>query len=196
MKNPVYHHGDLRTAVLDAAEAALQDDPNALPSVRAIAAQLGVSPTAPLAHFKTKADLVVALAARGFEQLHALTEAYGRKHRDPERKLEALAEAYLEYGFAKPGLYRIMFNTGVEIEEHPEVFAASRTAYGELQSAIRELFPDLETGDQDNLALGAWGLVHGLTALRSEGRIPDDIVDDQSPKFLAKTAAGIFFGNT
>ena len=68
-----YHHGDLRAALLDRAEAALRLNPRQLPSIRALAAELGVSATAPHAHFRTKSDLLAALAARGFDRTTILS---------------------------------------------------------------------------------------------------------------------------
>ena len=65
MSNPDYHHGDLREALLDAAEAGLQKNPRLSLSIRALASELGVSATAPHAHFRTKADLLAAIEREG-----------------------------------------------------------------------------------------------------------------------------------
>jgi AcrR family transcriptional regulator len=53
-ENKPYHHGDLRRALLDAAEKVLErDGPGGL-SLRAVAREAGVSPAAPYHHFKDK----------------------------------------------------------------------------------------------------------------------------------------------
>ena len=89
MHENTYHHGDLRTALLDAAEDDLRRTPDKVPSIRALAARLGVSATAPHAHFRAKSDLMTALAVRGFERLASDLEAARRDRAD----LSGLAEA-------------------------------------------------------------------------------------------------------
>ena len=60
-----YHHGDLRRALMDSADAILErDGPNAL-SLRAVAREAGVSPAAPYHHFKDKDELLSAIAREG-----------------------------------------------------------------------------------------------------------------------------------
>ena len=56
-----YHHGDLRRALMDSADAILErEGPNAL-SLRAVAREAGVSPAAPYHHFKDKDELLSAI---------------------------------------------------------------------------------------------------------------------------------------
>lgn len=184
-----YHHGDLRAALLDTAERALNADPTRTISIRALAADLGVSPTAPHAHFKTKTDLLAALATRGFERLHKETLDYAQRSTTPTGRLEQLAEAYLNFSVQNAGLYKLMFTTGISLEEHPELFLASRRSYSVLQDTIQDIYSGISMDGRNKLALAAWSIVHGLSALRSENRVPDDIIDDRSPKALARIAS-------
>ena len=64
-----YHHGDLRRALVEAAERILENEgPSAL-SLRAVAREAGVSAAAPYHHFKDKNELLAAIAQEGFELL-------------------------------------------------------------------------------------------------------------------------------
>ena len=64
-----YHHGDLRTALLDAALDIIADTgPRGL-SIREVARRAGVSHAAPYRHFNDKDDLIVAVVERGFDLL-------------------------------------------------------------------------------------------------------------------------------
>src|SRR5271155_5863697 len=85
-----YHHGDLRRALMDSADAILErDGPNAL-SLRAVAREAGVSPAAPYHHFKDKDELLSAIAHEGFSRLkQALTKAASGEP-DPGRRLSDL----------------------------------------------------------------------------------------------------------
>ena len=64
-----YHHGDLRTALLTTAMGMLErGEPF---SIRAVAREAGVSPTAPYRHFPDRDALESALAAQGLRDLKA-----------------------------------------------------------------------------------------------------------------------------
>ncbi len=63
---PSYHHGDLRTALLDAAAKRLAKHGVESLSLRKLAEDAGVSRTAPYHHFKDKSALLSAIAAKGF----------------------------------------------------------------------------------------------------------------------------------
>ena len=63
-----YHHGDLRRAILDAAERRLTAEGIEAVTIRACARDAGVSPAAPIHHYGSLRGLLSALAARGFGQ--------------------------------------------------------------------------------------------------------------------------------
>ena len=190
MNEGAYHHGDLRSALLDAAEDDLQRSPDAVPSIRALASRLGVSATAPHAHFRTKSDLMTALAVRGFERL-SLKLVAARYGTDD---LAELAEAYMTFAEENLGLYRLMFATGTRLEDDEELRHVSRTAYDLLRKAIETAFPSAAESEQKKRTLAAWGVVHGLASLAAEGRISADTLDDRSTRHLAQLAAELVGG--
>jgi AcrR family transcriptional regulator len=78
-KRRSYHHGRLRQALLDAAVARLLEDESAAVSLRALAADVGVSPMAVYRHFADVDSLLAALAVRGFQMLaEHLSSVQGR----------------------------------------------------------------------------------------------------------------------
>src|ERR1700756_5122098 len=102
-----YHHGDLRRALLNAADAVLErSGPSAL-SLRAVAREAGVSPAAPYHHFKDKDDLIAAVASEGFAQLHSAIEQAWRDAPEGASKRGTLGLAYIEFASRHPALYRI-----------------------------------------------------------------------------------------
>jgi AcrR family transcriptional regulator len=60
-----YHHGDLRRAVLDRAVQVIASEGTDALSLRALAADLGVSHTAPRHHFASRQGLLTAVAVEG-----------------------------------------------------------------------------------------------------------------------------------
>src|ERR1700689_5204929 len=74
-ENKPYHHGDLRRALLEAAEKVLErDGPGGL-SLRAVAREAGVSPAGPYHHFKDKDELLLAVGRAGLGNLKAALAA-------------------------------------------------------------------------------------------------------------------------
>ena len=64
-----YHHGDLRSALVEAGLKALETTPLNDLSLRQIARDVGVSATAVYRHSPDKAALLSALAAEGIAQM-------------------------------------------------------------------------------------------------------------------------------
>src|SRR5919108_3231019 len=64
-----YHHGNLRSALLESAERTLAQRGVGELSLRELAREVGVSHAAPRRHFPDKQALLDALAVSGFERL-------------------------------------------------------------------------------------------------------------------------------
>src|SRR6202050_2741658 len=66
---PVYHHGDLRRALIEAGLALVTEEQDWTFSLREVARRAGVSHNAPYNHFADKRDLLAAVAVVGFAAL-------------------------------------------------------------------------------------------------------------------------------
>ena len=64
-----YHHGDLRQAMIEAAEAVLAEKGVGGFTLRECARRAGVSPAAPAHHFGNLVGLLTAIATLGFDDL-------------------------------------------------------------------------------------------------------------------------------
>src|SRR5262245_62560220 len=103
-----YHHGDLRDALVQAAfQEAERGGPEAI-NISALAKKLGVSQPAPYRHFADRDALLQAVTAEAFRQFNAiLREAIGNPSK--QSKLSRFAQAALEFGLKRNGIYRLMF---------------------------------------------------------------------------------------
>ena len=99
-KSRPYHHGDLRRALLDAAQRRLESAGLEAVSIRACARDTGVSGAAPIHHFGSLKGLLSALAARGFEQLIERLDAELRARGDASES-SVLVGAYVAFVPAK-----------------------------------------------------------------------------------------------
>jgi len=165
-----YHHGDLRAALLSTAMGMLErGEPF---SIRAVARQAGVSPTAPYRHFPDRESLESALAAQGLRDLrHELTR--NRELPDTIDELADLGVAYVEFALHRPALFRLMFGNECDHESEERVRAAA-DVHELLASAITHVFPD---SDPIDLTLGAWGLVHGLACLYLDRKLTSPSIE-------------------
>lgn len=174
-KRARYHHGDLRAALLEAAEAVLDEaGPDAL-TLREAARRAGVSHAAPAHHFGDLAGLLTELASVGFDRLAARMQAAASAA--PEgRRLAAVGRAYIRFAKGSPGLFQLMFRARGLDYAKPHLRDASRAAFEELAGAMSAESgapePDAAPGPAFAAKLaGAWALVHGFAFLLIDGRL-------------------------
>src|SRR5215831_3608808 len=100
-----YHHGDLRAALVKAAQTAVEQGGPEAVSLRDLAKALGVSTAAPYRHFPDRRALLAEVAAQGFRDLTAAYRAAGASERDATAAMRETARAYLTLAFGRPGLF-------------------------------------------------------------------------------------------
>ncbi|MHA6804711.1 TetR/AcrR family transcriptional regulator [Salinifilum ghardaiensis] len=179
-----YHHGDLRAALLTTAMRMLENGETF--SLRAIARNAGVSPTAPYRHFPDRDALEAALAVQGFSDLkHDLTDG-----RDLPTSLSDLAEfgvTYVDFAMRRPALFRLMFGNPCDDSDDERVQAAD-ALHELLGQALANVAPESDT---TALACAGWSLAHGLAFLHLDGKLsadsPEEIADRVRSAFLAIT---------
>ncbi|MBR1199102.1 WHG domain-containing protein [Bradyrhizobium sp. AUGA SZCCT0240] len=171
-----YHHGDLREALLQAAERVLERDGLAGLTLRAVAREAGVSHAAPTHHFGDLTGLVSELAAIGFRMFNEAMVAAGNSETHPMMKGLASAKAYVAYAQAHPGMYGVMFRSARLDYSRPSLHEASDAAFAGLTRGVgasrHEQIPqDGLSLDQAAAIARAWSLVHGFTTLLLDGRL-------------------------
>ena len=159
---PRHQHGDLRTAILDAAATTIARDGVDGLSLRAIAADLGVSHTAFRRHFGDREGVLNALAVRGNRLLAEHLRAAAVSGDFVEVGL-----AYVRFALANPGPFAVMFRPDLLDNDDPELMAARAEAYAPLREGVAaKRLPDPEAGE-----LIGWGAVHGIATLALSGNL-------------------------
>ena len=171
-----YHHGNLRSALLKAAEAELSAKGIEGFTLRACAKRAGVSHAAPAHHFGDARGLLAALAAEGFERFKTTMErrvaALGETATARQR-LTAAGLGYLEFSRTNPALFRLMFSSNKPDYNHPELDRAASAAFAHLVSGIEAaegINPQVSREGQRRLA-AIWSTVHGLSDLMLGGHL-------------------------
>jgi AcrR family transcriptional regulator len=162
-----YHHGDLRAALISAAREALETLPPEAVTLKSLALRLGVSQPAPYRHFAGREALMSAVAADGFVRLlAALNQAADAAA--PEERDERCCLAYLDFGQANTGVYRLMFSASAlrGSVQDGALQTAAATAFERLLSGVAE---GVEDPGAYARALWLWSALHGMVLLTAEG---------------------------
>ncbi|MCC5986878.1 MAG: TetR/AcrR family transcriptional regulator [Pararhodobacter sp.] len=171
---PRYHHGDLRTALLQAAEAELAERGIGGLTLRGCARRAGVSHAAPKHHFPTLAHLLTALAGQGFERLAAsIRRACAEQAPGSLEHLVAACAGYVAFARANPALFRLMFRQDLFVDGDSQAEEAAAAAFALPVDAVAA-----RTGATDPLGNEAgrrqvaavWALAHGVADLAINGQ--------------------------
>jgi len=180
--------GDLSDRLLRAAAALITERGPQGFSLREVARRAHVSEAAPYWHFPGKEALLAAVAEQGFVGLAAAMADVRQRVKDPSRQLQELGIAYVRFALAHPSHLRIMF--GPEIRDkttHPSLHAAGEHAFGLLVATVAEAqrAGHVRRGNPEDLAVSAWALVHGLSALLIDGQLQERVQTAHDAEVLA-----------
>lgn len=164
-----YHHGNLKSALVDAVLSLIDEKGPGGFSVAEAARRAGVSPAAPYRHFKDRDELIVETARRGYEVFAGRLEAAWDEGRPTALSaFERVGRAYLGFVRAEPAYFAAMFEAGVSPDDDPELRAAADRAFRALEracEALAERMPPERRPPVLMMAYHLWALTHGVTAL-------------------------------
>jgi AcrR family transcriptional regulator len=180
-----YHHGSLRSTLVEAARRILETDGYEALTLRSVARESGVSRQAPYHHFADKSALLAGVAANGFLSLREAMLSAMAAFADPWARLTASGVAYVTFALSNPALFRLMFGGSGESFARDEDMAVCRNdAFGVLTDAIAAVGA-VAAEDIPLKALAAWSIVHGLAELINKGAVPAPRFDtDEAEAFI------------
>lgn len=171
-----YHHGALREALLEAAEAVLRREGLRGLTLRAMSREVGVSHTAPQRHFGDTAGVLSELAAIGHHRLAASMAAHARGIECEMDRRRAIARGYVRFAVEQPDLFRLMSRNELLDQSNEALGNARRMSIRALAGTIaRQDEPDrpierIDTARAIEMTAG-WAYVHGLATLLIDGRL-------------------------
>jgi len=173
MSPRTYHHGDLPSALLDAAEGLIRERALDGWSVREVSAQVGVSSSAAYHHFESRDALVRALSDRVIARVgESLANAVAGATGGPQQPLIEFGRSYIRWALDDPAVARLVFAAGrtepqSAISPHPhDVLVA------ELNRLVDAGF--LTEASRPGADFVVWAAVHGLVTLLLDGLIRFD----------------------
>lgn len=183
IEKPAYHHGDLRTALIEAGLRLLSDRDLEGLSLREVARAVGVSAPSVYRHFPDKQALMTALAMEGLAQLSAAQHEAVKDAGSDEEVFAVAGRAYVRFALANPALFRLIFASPVLTPAKGDGKAGVISAAGKLMRdgaphAAAEFFTTIAGApcDQETVvaSVRAYAVVHGLATLMLDGQIAAD----------------------
>jgi AcrR family transcriptional regulator len=158
-----YHHGTLSKTALDVAVARLRHGDEALPSLREIAVEIGVTHRALYRYFADKNAFKAAVAGEGFERLAKAMLC------NDDISPKVVMAAYVRFGLSEPALYKLMFSLGSNLLLHEAAPGPSvRRVLAIATNAFTETHGSISIRDK---VVSAWGMAHGLIDLWHNGAL-------------------------
>jgi AcrR family transcriptional regulator len=137
-------------------------------TTRRLAELINYSQPVLYSHFKGKADIMAAVATRGFEELATRLKRETANVTGAPDVLRNVCAAYLDFACSRPVVYEAMFVLPTKIKfASEETPTALRAAFAELVTALG---PDRQ--EPVFLAEVLWSALHGLVVLAQSERIP------------------------
>jgi AcrR family transcriptional regulator len=180
-----YHHGNLREALVAMGfEMAQQAGPDGV-ALREVARRVGVSHNAAYRHFADREALLGEISDLAMDRLTAAMQA------------QIVGRAYVEFGLAEPGLFRVAFTArGDGAEELPDGPPTDGGPYGLLNSVLDDLVAVgyLAPAERPGSEVACWAAVHGFTELSLDGPLrlaPPDLREAALDRLLETIERGL-----
>ena len=162
-----YHHGDLRTALIDAGlHLTRTGGPEAL-TIREATRQVGVSPNAAYRHFVDREALLRAVASAIQHRMVARMQSSARRHASD--RLRAVGMGYIKFALDEPGWFTVAFFSADPVGLDDETAVAP--PYLALVDALDAMVDAgvLSPDRRDGAEWPCWSAVHGFAELALRG---------------------------
>jgi AcrR family transcriptional regulator len=162
-----YHHGDLRSALVDAATGVIAERGVRGFSLAETTRRLGVTTAAPYRHFAGRDELLAAVAARALSDFAAMLGGAVDAADTPAHRLAAMAGAYVRFAAQQRPLFDTIFSSGLDKSRYPELQRAWEPVDA-LLAVVLEVC-DGDPAAADALASAVEATAHGHAMLLIDG---------------------------
>jgi AcrR family transcriptional regulator len=174
-----YHHGNLRTTLLAAAERSLRAYGVDQLSLRELAREAGVSHAAPRRHFADRQALLDALAEAGFQRLDTeLRAAAAAAGEEFAPRLTAVMTAYIRFATEDAALLELMF-TGKHRPGAARLVAAAEPAFTLMTELIVQGQAEgvFDAGDPQRSGIVLFATMQGIATISNGDMVPAALLD-------------------
>jgi AcrR family transcriptional regulator len=184
-----YHHGDLRSALVDAAISVIAERGVRGFSLAEATRRLGVTTAAPYRHFTDRDDLLAAVAARALSVFAAMLSDAADTADTPAQRLAVMAGAYVKFAAQQRPLFDTIFNSGLDKSRYPELRRACEPVDTLLAVVLDVCDGDAAAANELTDAVEA--TAHGYAMLLIDGEYGEgpDAVNAAAAKAIASARA-------
>lgn len=185
-----YHHGNVKEALIDAALKLIENNQLEVLSLRRLAKEVGVTPSAVYNHFADKESLMLAIKIRLYEEINLFFDARSSGAKDPEQALLEICFAYFHFSQQQPARFQFLFSSTLPTEQStPEFIKVSCHSVVKARALVYKIFQKYQVpcaeADVVNTTLLIWSQLHGMVALRNSGSIPTAVAYQDWPASCA-----------
>ena len=173
-----YHHGSLRSALIEASIALAREGGPDQVVLREAARVAGVSHSAAYRHFADREALLIEVASFARNELAAEMRRRVNRSRDPRRRLRAVGTAYIQFALAEPGLFRIAFTSHPATSTDASNDRVDTSDVAEPSEVLGQVLDEaqaaglLDPRRRPGAEIAVWSAVHGLAGLLLDGPLP------------------------
>jgi AcrR family transcriptional regulator len=184
-----YHHGDLRSALVDAAIDVIAERGARGFSLAEASRRLGVTAAAPYRHFADRDELLATVAVRALSVFAAMLADAADAAEAPAQRLAAMAGAYVRFAAQQRPLFDTIFNSGLDKSRYPELQCAWEPV-DTLLAVVLEVC-DGDAAEAEALADAVEASAHGYATLLIDGEYGEgpDAVNAAAAKATASARA-------
>jgi len=201
-KQSPYHHGDLRSALIAASLALIDEGGVQALSLRKAAKKAGVSAAAPYHHFESRSALLAAIAVEGFKLLNEAMACARTDAMSCGEGMGACGRSYVRFAREHPAYFRVMFRPELaDPTEFPELEEVAAPVFELLVATVIEgqESGEVPPGETQSYVLLAWSIAHGLSSLIIDGPLGAgfskiDVPVDQLADVVIGTLRQLFQG--
>ncbi|WP_372573638.1 TetR/AcrR family transcriptional regulator [Ruegeria jejuensis] len=190
-----YHHGDLRSALIEATRQLVEEKGPDSFSVSEACRRAGVSTAAPYKHFKDKTEMLVAavLEGMGRHQNKVRAALEGIPEGSPER-ITAIGIEYIAFALNEPGIFRLKFGGFTDRIADPRLEEGGQQSFGILLTEVAKCLGEPgSTEEVRRRGFLLWSFVHGLSFILHEKGLAEkgsefdlhDLLEDVSERMLS-----------
>ncbi|MEN0000849.1 MAG: TetR/AcrR family transcriptional regulator [Pseudomonadota bacterium] len=167
-----YHHGDLRTQLLNAVRLLVEEKGAENFSIAEAARKAGVSTAAPYRHFEDKPAILKAVVldamTRNGEEMRRVMQPFPFGSIE---RINALGQCYIDFARQHPGIFRLVFGFSEKHDGDEDLTACGREVFGIVIEAVAnylDLPPNHPMAAERAYML--WTFVHGHSWLIIDGK--------------------------
>ena len=184
---------DVRTSILEASIALMNEGGLGSLSMREVARRAGVSHQAPYHYFTDREAILAELAGDGFDRLYDyMVSAIGLARNTIGDKNRAMGEAYIRFALNNPEVFRLMFRCEmVDLVRYPEAKAKADLCFQLVATTLGVNVTVDKKSPEMAPVIACWSMAHGLATLMLEGKLGEAFGDTMDQR---EAAAGRIIG--